>query len=120
MHLHRHARKLSQPYPQISTFRPYCTFILLTSILVLFHDFLDRALFRRLNVLVAHRLALCAHAVRGIHPNLQLITLPAKDIISVLPEASVVSVAEVKWLRAVGRPQALVVEGRCIPHNFVH
>lgn len=52
------------------------------------------------NVLVLHVLALGSEAVGGIHTLLELIALPAKDVIGVLTVASVVTVAEVERLRA--------------------
>lgn len=81
---------------------------------------LNRTLLRGPNILILHRLALRAHAIRRIHANLQLVALPAKHVVSVLPVPCVVAVAEVEGLRAVGGPEGLVVEGRRVPDYFVH
>lgn len=74
----------------------------------------------RVDDLVLEVLALGAHAVGGVHALLQLVILPAENVVAVLAEARVVAVAEVEGLRAVGGPEALVVEGRRVPDDFVH
>jgi hypothetical protein len=81
--------------------------------MVLLNHTPDRALLRRSNILVSHRLALGSHAVCRIHSDLQLIALPAEDVVGVLTVARAVAVAEYKGLRAVGGPHALVVYPRC-------
>jgi hypothetical protein len=88
--------------------------------MVLLHNTLNCALLRRRNILVSHRLALGTHAVRRIHSNLQLVALPAEDVVGVLTVAGAVSVAKDKGLRAIGGPHALVIEGRSVPDDFVH
>jgi hypothetical protein len=88
--------------------------------MVLLNHAPNRALLRRRNILVSHGLALSTHAVRRIHSNLQLIALPAEDVVGVLAVAGAVAVAEDKGLRAVCGPYALVVEGRSVPDDFVH
>lgn len=88
--------------------------------MVLLDNRLNSTLLRSSNILVLHRLTFSAHAIRRIHPDLKLVALPAKDVISMLPVAGVVAVAEVEGLRAVGGPQALVIEGRGVPDDLVH
>jgi hypothetical protein len=88
--------------------------------MVLINHTPNRTLLRLLNILVSHRLALRTHAVRRIHSNLQLVSLPAEDVVGVLPVAGAVAVAEDKGLRAVGGPKVLVVEGSSVPDDFVH
>jgi hypothetical protein len=80
----------------------------------------NRTLLGLLNILVGHRLTFRAHTIRSIHANLKLVTLPAKDVVGVLPVARAVAVAEDKGLRAVGGPKVLIVKGRSVPDNFVH
>lgn len=78
------------------------------------------ALLSSIDRLVFEILALGTHAVRCIHALLELIVLPAENVVAVLSEAGVVAVAEVERLRAVGGPEALVVEWGSVPDNFVH
>lgn len=81
---------------------------------------LDVARLGGVDDLVLQVLALGTHAARSIHTLLELIILPAKDVISVLTVAGVVAVAEVEWLGSVRGPLALVVEGSGVPDNLVH
>lgn len=66
------------------------------------------------------RRARSAHTPRHIHGTLQRIILPPKDVVGVLPKPGIVAVAEVKGLRAVLGPLALVVELRRVPDDFEH
>jgi hypothetical protein len=100
--------------------KPSCEKAQLTSILVFLHNFSYSTRLSSCNVLIGHCLALCAHAVRSVHPNLQFISLPAKDVIGMLSEAGIVAVAEVERLRAVCGPNALIIEWGCVPYHLVH
>jgi hypothetical protein len=81
---------------------------------------LNLTLLRRINSLILQILTLSTHAARSIHTLLQLIIPPSENVISVLSVASVVTVAEVERLGSIGGPLGLVVEGRRVPHDFVH
>ena len=70
--------------------------------------------------LVLEVLALGTEASRRIHALLEFIVLPAKHVVTVLAETSVVTVAEIEGLRAVGGPDALVIEGSGVPYDLVH
>lgn len=70
----------------------------LTAIMVLINDSVDVARLRSTDVLIDHILALSAHAARSIHPLLELIALPAENVIGVLTVAGVIAVAEVEGL----------------------
>lgn len=88
--------------------------------MIFIHTRCDLALLSVVDGLVLEVLALGTEASRRIHTLLELIVLPAKDIVAVLTKASVVTVAEIEGLRAVGGPEALVVERSGIPDDLVH
>lgn len=90
----------------------------LTFVEIVFDDVLDITLLSSINSLILEVLALSTHAVGGIHALLELVILPSKDVVTVLTESCIVTIAEVEWVGFASLP--LRVEGRCIPDNLVH
>ena len=78
------------------------------------------ALLSVVDSLVLEILALGSHAVCRIHALLELVILPAENVVAVLSETGVITVAQIEGLGAVGGPEALVVEGSGVPDNLVH
>jgi hypothetical protein len=87
---------------------------------LLVHTRSNLALLSGINSLVLKILALRAHAVCRIHALLEFIILPAKNVVTVLSETGVITVAQIEGLGAVGRPKALVVERGSVPDDLVH
>jgi len=61
-----------------------------------------------------------SQAARGVHGALERIALPAKDVVGVLAETSVVARAEVEGLLDARGPSRLVVELGSVPDDLEH
>lgn len=91
----------------------------LTSIRILNDSLWNSAFIRHRDIL---RLLITTSGAKTstiIHSPLQSITIPPKNIVSVLTVAGVVPLTEIKWLRAVCGPICFVVELGCIPDDLI-
>jgi hypothetical protein len=119
MHVHgsTHTRDLRVPY-LLSVVGKLHFDVQLTFFKIVLDDSLDIALLGIVYCLVLQVLALRTHAVSSIHTLLKLVTLPPKDVISMLAKACVVAVAQIEWIGITRLP--LAIEWCRIPNDFIH